>query len=512
MDAETVLDYFVTAGCSFNGDGSSSSCAAGPGGAGAFDSCSSAELGARPTVDLVTDDIQVNIYFSQETSTPSPDTVRCVFNDSNWGNGDATRYVHLRPLAGQEHPGFWDDTKYHMEGAHFNDNLEIRPDFFRVTGLQIRQTRTGSDARTNVLSYIGCNNCLIDGNLLFNDNTEDTAHNNIGYGLSGIRSEAVVVTNNVLKGGDDSIEIRPTGAGDWVVYNNTFVDALSRGIRVYRYDAGFTGTVYVRNNIAVGGSSNAYQQEGANGSVVTSANFTTDATSPDGASFQNKTFAFSDEAAEDYRLSSSDTSGAIDGAGDLSSDPVYSFSLDALGTTRTTPWDAGAFDEPSGSGSGGGSGGSSSGGGCSVSDSVYTSRYAEAQKLVFSLRNSDCDYISDASFTAGDVLLMKDEAAFANTVSLPATEGEGFYSLDLTALELTCERCVLVVKDQTDPAAWLDMGIKIFTYGSSSAFHSGGVTLEDNAINNSSIDDSTTELGGGGSGGGGNGILKQDGI
>lgn len=75
-----------------------------------------------------------------------------------------------------------------------------------------------------------------------------------------------------------------------------------------------------------------------------------------------------------------------------------------------------------------------------------------------------------ATFAAGDVVLMKDEGAEANTSNLPTDEGTG-YSLVLTATEMQMARGAIYIIDQTATKVWKDQVIIIATYGDPSAQH-----------------------------------------
>jgi len=76
-----------------------------------------------------------------------------------------------------------------------------------------------------------------------------------------------------------------------------------------------------------------------------------------------------------------------------------------------------------------------------------------------------------ATFAAGDVKIIKDEGAAANTTNLPTDEGSGWYSIALTATELTAARVAISVIDQTAPKVFEDQAVLIETYGNASAQH-----------------------------------------
>lgn len=67
-------------------------------------------------------------------------------------------------------------------------------------------------------------------------------------------------------------------------------------------------------------------------------------------------------------------------------------------------------------------------------------------------------------FAAGDVTISRDSGAFVNATNLPTEIGGGWYSLALTADEMTADRVAVSIVDQTDPAEWDAVGITEDTY------------------------------------------------
>ena len=61
-----------------------------------------------------------------------------------------------------------------------------------------------------------------------------------------------------------------------------------------------------------------------------------------------------------------------------------------------------------------------------------------------------------ATFATGDVQILKDEGAATNIGTLPTHEGNGVYSVPLTATEMTADRVAITIVDATEPAVWLD--------------------------------------------------------
>ncbi len=91
------------------------------------------------------------------------------------------------------------------------------------------------------------------------------------------------------------------------------------------------------------------------------------------------------------------------------------------------------------------------------------------------------DFKADASFASGDVKIMKDEGAEANTSNLPTDEGQG-YSLVLTATEMQAARVVVYLVDQDATKTWLDTAVVIETYGHASAMHGFDLDLSTQSV------------------------------
>lgn len=81
------------------------------------------------------------------------------------------------------------------------------------------------------------------------------------------------------------------------------------------------------------------------------------------------------------------------------------------------------------------------------------------------------DLKAGATFAAGDVKIIKDEGASANTTNLPTDEGSGGYSIVLTATEMQAARVMVLIADQSSPKVFEDQAFIIYTYGNASAQH-----------------------------------------
>lgn len=101
-------------------------------------------------------------------------------------------------------------------------------------------------------------------------------------------------------------------------------------------------------------------------------------------------------------------------------------------------------------------------------------KYGEATTLVFPLIDAGAQDFetTPVSHASGDTKIIKNEGASANTTNAFAHEGEGIYSLALTATEMQAARIVVTIKDQ-GTKAWEDQAIIIETYGHASSQHPG---------------------------------------
>ncbi len=99
-------------------------------------------------------------------------------------------------------------------------------------------------------------------------------------------------------------------------------------------------------------------------------------------------------------------------------------------------------------------------------------KYGAATTILFPLIDAGAvDFESTpVTFAAGDTQVSKDEGVFANTSNNPAHEGNGIYSLALTAAEMQAARIVVTIIDSATKA-WEDQAVIVETYGNASAQH-----------------------------------------
>jgi hypothetical protein len=94
------------------------------------------------------------------------------------------------------------------------------------------------------------------------------------------------------------------------------------------------------------------------------------------------------------------------------------------------------------------------------------------------------------SFASGDTQYSIDGGAFGNTNANPAHEGNGIYSLVLTAAETSGSRIVITVIDQTATKTWEDQAIILDTSMSGQLEASAGIIIGE--VDNATFTPTTT--------------------
>ncbi len=117
-------------------------------------------------------------------------------------------------------------------------------------------------------------------------------------------------------------------------------------------------------------------------------------------------------------------------------------------------------------------------------------KYGEATTLIFPLVDrATLDFeATPVTFAAADTKISKDEGAFANTGSTPAHEGQGSYSLALTATEMQAARISIICVDVSGTKLWEDQAIIISTYGNASAQHAFDLDTAQQDVNVAAMD------------------------
>lgn len=250
---------------------------------------------------------------------------------TGWTVG-ASNYITVQCDVVDRHNGIWDATKYRLEVGSVANVLLLTERYTRVIGLQIRLTSESANYQSVINSqerYCEVSHCIFRG---------------AGVGATTYRKNTVVLTgiggqffNNLTydvattPNHSNSVVLYVSGAGttpNKEIYSNTFIGG-SRSINIVTE----TAAEYY-NNIFDGGVVDFADIIGTE-----NYNSTNRATGLTGAnSRESQTFTYNDSGSGDYQITSDDT-GAKGYGDDLSAD----FTDDIEGTTRTVPWDIGAF-------------------------------------------------------------------------------------------------------------------------------------------------------------------------
>lgn len=111
-------------------------------------------------------------------------------------------------------------------------------------------------------------------------------------------------------------------------------------------------------------------------------------------------------------------------------------------------------------------------------------KYNVAATILFTLIvEGSQDFFTGAAPVAGDVKIVKDEGASANTTNLPVHEGNGIWSLLLTATEMQAARIAITIIDATATKIFEDQMLVLDTYGNASAQHAFDLDLAEQSVN-----------------------------
>lgn len=346
--------HFVTKGCANNGDGTSASCAASGGAAGAWNTCQAmvtGEVAAQP--NLTTRGGNLIIEFS---TTGAADTTQC--NITGFTGVDATHLLRLQSTGANRHSGVWNATKYRISG-HANNgmfNVGAIP-YIEIDGLQGEEIGGAGSGAYGAIR-IGNSATIsekVTGCLFRQTGTDSGGAMELVFIWPGSTANKLIYVNNIsyvqpglTTGGAEqgSIQLRGQDGGSGeivIVYNNTCYSDIT-GKNCYQFGGnGASDSRYLKNNIAQGlapgyGTSSTFATD------THSNNISADTSSPD-STLRSKTVTFvsTTSSAEDLHLGNADAV-ARDAGVSLSGDAQFAFSTDIDGTTRpiNSIWDIGA--------------------------------------------------------------------------------------------------------------------------------------------------------------------------
>jgi len=252
---------------------------------------------------------------------------------STWATS-ATYDIVIEPNTGEYHSGTYNTGVYRIETTSgYGHGIELQYDgaeHVTIDSMQIYVQGANAKGMSSFLVGSAGGEITIINNIVRGDTTGTAQH---GIHIEGSAGNTFNIVNNVVY---DCAQIGINrgsywSSGNFYVYNNTVV-SCGTGLA---FGSG-TATNRVYNNVL---TDNTTDYSG--GATPTSAtNITSDATSPDGASWRNITVTYTNAGSDDYSTSDSDVVGQ---GTDMSSDTAYAFSTDCLGVTRSA-WDCGAFE------------------------------------------------------------------------------------------------------------------------------------------------------------------------
>ena len=283
--------------------------------------------------DLVAAD---EIAVAEVRSSGTPDKTNEVdFDSANWTT-DSTRYIHIRPYAGQEHAGVWDATKYVKQPNNNQKNIISDVDI-KIEGIQLETVTTDTNIQESVVlggnvankrQYL--NRCLIRLNESGTIDSSQQAVSLVGTNTT-IRT---YITNNIIYDWKDQTGTHelpafgPTYIYNYM-YNNTVVNCGSGigslGSRRYAY-----------NNVVQNTTGDNYYGDF---NATSYNNLSDDGTAPGNDPITGSVL-FVNAAAKDFHLSLTDT--VAKGAGRRSFSPDYENFYDVDGYPRFFPMDCGA--------------------------------------------------------------------------------------------------------------------------------------------------------------------------
>ncbi|MGW8178092.1 MAG: hypothetical protein ACWGQW_04765, partial [bacterium] len=319
---------YVRAGCTYNGNGNYSYCAASGGADGAYNSLSNWNTGEARTLSEIE-----HVYLYSESS--AADTSFPVSLSGSWVDS-ASNYVILE--AGDDHGGVWDDTVYHAVTSATTGSTTMIGfggdvlEHTKIIGLQFYDSSTTHDATNRMFYFAGDSNAYEISKCIFKGNPSYSVsgyQRNIFYiGRASATSGTTKIWNNLFYDWQDAagvsnvMVVNYTAASTLVMstYNNTFVNIDNYGI----YNSTTNVTVYSYNNgfSSVGVAKNANVSGGTGDSTST------------------PTFV---GGGDNHLNCSTDTTWKANGTNDPGSG-LYSDDID--GETRPATWSTGADDCP----------------------------------------------------------------------------------------------------------------------------------------------------------------------
>lgn len=329
-EAQTVVNRFLNFSCANNGDGTAATCAASAGAAGAYNDASSAFDDLNTDFpNLVSSNVQIDLS-CDDNGTPA--TGEGEINVQ--GTTSSTQYTRWFAATGK---------RCRVSGGFGNGLLKVTSNHFRLENIELTNTQNDANAARGIYFQPSTpGEIRITGNIIKYSptGTPTTSATNAGiYCAGGSCAQTLIIANNIISGFRkfqifvDSIFVTTQKT---IIYNNTLVGGADECVQLD--GQGSSDSLYFKNNV-LDCTGTDYNTGYTWTTTAFGNNITGDASSPDGASYQNKTCTY--VGSGDYHLGAGDTV-CKDAGADLSADAQYAFSIDIDRETRSAPWDISA--------------------------------------------------------------------------------------------------------------------------------------------------------------------------
>lgn len=318
------INQYVDTSCGNNGDGTTNSCAGSPGGAGAYNDCTSWE---SQNTDLVSAGDELTVDFNNQDCNE-------ILTIAGWTTGASNRLI-LKNL--------------NIAINLYNPTLVIDDDYVTVQDASIEKTGEFPEGDVRAVRLDANTNFILERSTIRAVSlTPDNSGGLVDINSNGGSVDGTIIRNNIIYDCPDYCLRVLFDDGDTVsVENNTFVDGTDNNVNISAWNSGSGSTINFYNNISTGSSASDYSISTGSATYNNDDNISSDTTSPN-AAHRSVTITYADAGANDFHLDSGETD-AID-AGTTRG----GFSDDIDGDTRSGSWDIGA-DETTGGGGGGAS-------------------------------------------------------------------------------------------------------------------------------------------------------------
>lgn len=323
------LDYYVNTDSTSGGDGTTNNTT---GTTRAFASASEAEASLQQNLVSAGDTLTINCFGST-----AADTAQLVMLAADWTTG-ASNWVKW---LGDFNSDRYDTTAYRISYSDTYDGMaETEVGYLTLERMQFYNTGAITNYSNNMRLYFtsAYNNSTfnIEKCLFRQPTTTTTGYHPQIYEAASATGMTWTIRDTLVYDGHSAIGIDYPPSNTTVQFiNNTLQGAYNSG-----YYIRYCDTVILHNNIVTDiPNGDCYDTIGTT-TLSTSNNISDDATSPDGASWQNKTITYTDAANDVFTTSDSDVTNQ--GVGPSSQALVSTLSLE--GNTRSgTTTDVGAF-------------------------------------------------------------------------------------------------------------------------------------------------------------------------